>query len=206
MARTKSSRRWLERHVGDPYVRKARALGFRSRAAFKLQEIDRRERLLRPGMRVADLGAAPGGWAQVAARKVAPGGAVVAIDLLEMEPIPGVAFVQGDFRKAESRVRLAAHLGGKADLVLSDLSPNISGIAATDQARAAELVRLALEFCSEHLRPEGRLLAKAFQGSEFRPVLEALKARFREVKVIKPAASRDESRETYLLATGLKPG
>jgi len=175
MARSKSSNRWLERHVKDPYVHKARAGGWRSRAAFKLLEIDARDRLLRPGLRVVDLGAAPGGWSQVAAQEVGRGGRVVAIDL-------------------------AAALGGeKAGLVLSDLSPNISGIASADQARAAELVRLALDFCRDHLAPGGAFLVKVFQGEEFSGLLKEMKRMFREVRTIKPSASREESRETYLL-------
>ena len=200
MARSKSSNRWLERHVKDPYVHKARAGGWRSRAAFKLLEIDARDRLLRPGLRVVDLGAAPGGWSQVAAQEVGRGGRVVAIDLLEVAPIPGVTVLRGDFRDDGMRAALAAALGGeKAGLVLSDLSPNISGIASADQARAAELVRLALDFCRDHLAPGGAFLVKVFQGEEFSGLLKEMKRMFREVRTIKPSASREESRETYLL-------
>lgn len=204
MARTKSSKAWLRRHVGDPYVKKARAQGYRSRAAFKLLEIDRRDRLLKPGMRVVDLGAAPGGWSQVAAEKVQPGGTVVAVDLLEIVAIPGVTILRGDFRQPQVQSAIAEVLHGeKADLVLSDLSPNISGIAATDQARAAELIRMGVEFCRKHLGPDGVFLAKAFHGASFGEVLAEIKRAFRDVQVRKPAASRGESRETYLLARGL---
>lgn len=205
MARSKSSKRWLRRHVSDPYVKKAQAQGYRSRAAFKLLEIDKRDRLLRPGARVVDLGAAPGGWAQVAAQKVGPGGAVIAVDLLEIAPISGVTALQGDLREPQLRAALVAALGGqKADVVLSDMSPNISGIASADQARAAELAHVAIDFCRERLKPGGALLAKVFQGEEFEAVMEALRKAFREVQVRKPAASRGESRETYVLARGLR--
>lgn len=185
-------------------MRKARAQGYRSRAAFKLIEVNTRERLLIPGFRVADLGAAPGGWSQVAAEAVGPRGRVVAIDLLEVAPVPGVLVLQGDFRDSALRASIAAALGGKLDVVLSDLSPNLSGIASTDQARAAELVRLALEFSREHLKSEGSLLVKVFQGAEFEEVLREIRQAFHKVRVLKPAASRDESRETYLLARHLK--
>lgn len=204
MAQTKSSKTWLRRHVGDPYVKKARAQGYRSRAAFKLLEIDRKDRLLKPGMRVVDLGAAPGGWSQVAAEKVQPGGTVVAVDLLEIAPIPGVTILRGDCRHTRVQSAIAEALRGrKTDVVLSDLSPNLSGIAATDQARAAELNRMAIEFCRAHLRPDGAFLVKVFQGGSFTEVLDDLKKTFRDVRIRKPAASRGESRETYLLARGL---
>ncbi len=201
MARTKSSRAWLRRHVTDAYVRRARAQGYRSRAAYKLIEIDARDRLLRRGARVIDLGAAPGGWSQVAAQKVLPGGAVVAIDLLEMAPIPGVTVIRGDVR--DPAVRNAIR-GTKFDVVLSDLSPNISGIASADQAHAAELIALAIDFCRERLNPEGAFLVKVFHGGAFGEVLAALQRTFRKVQTRKPAASRGESRETYLLGRGLK--
>ena len=205
MARTKSSKQWLQRHVKDPYVRKARAEGYRSRAAFKLIEIAARDRLLIPGAKVVDLGAAPGGWSQVAAQKVGPGGKVIAVDLLEIAPISGVTVLVGDFRQPAVQAQLAAALGGqKADVVLSDLSPNISGIASADQARAAELVRMAIEFCRSQLKPSGAFLVKVFQGDEFSGVLREMKRVFRAVRTIKPSASRDQSRETYLLARGLK--
>ena len=205
MARTKSSNQWLQRHVKDPFVRKARADGYRSRAAYKLIEINTRERFLVPGARVVDLGAAPGGWAQVAAQKVAPGGKVIAVDLLEIAPISNVTVLRGDCREPGMQAQLVEALGGhKADVVLSDLSPNISGIASADQARAAELVQMAMEFCREWLQRDGAFLVKVFQGGEFAGLLKELKGMFREVRTVKPAASREESRETYLLARGLK--
>jgi len=186
-------------------VRKARAEGYRSRAAFKLLEINTRDRLLFPGAKVVDLGAAPGGWSQVAAQKAGAGSRVVAIDLLEIAPVAGVHVLRGDFREAEVRAGVANALGGeKADVVLSDLSPNISGIASADQARAAELVRLALEFCREELVPGGAFLVKVFHGEEFAGLLKEMKAMFREVRTLKPSASREESRETYLLGRGLR--
>lgn len=202
MARSKSSKAWLQRHVSDPYVRKAKEQGYRSRAAFKLLEIDAKERLLRPGMRVLDLGAAPGGWSQVAAQKVQPGGKVVAIDLLEFAPIPGVVVLRGDLR--ERQAELLEALGGKADLVLSDMLPNVTGIAAVDQARAAELALAAIAFSRSVLRPEGAFLLKVFHGEAFGEVLGVLKQAFRTVLTRKPRASRGESRETYLLARGLR--
>lgn len=185
----------------DPYVRKARSEGYRSRAAYKLIEINARERLLVPGANVVDLGAAPGGWSQVAAGKVGPGGRVVAVDLLEIAPIRGVTILRGDCREPAILKQLEDALEGqKADVVLSDLSPNISGVASADQARAAELVRMALGFCGQQLKPGGAFLVKVFQGEEFAGVLKEMKGSFRDVKTIKPSASREASRETYLLA------
>jgi 23S rRNA (uridine2552-2'-O)-methyltransferase len=186
-------------------VRKARSAGYRSRAAYKLIEVNTRDRLLIPGAKVVDLGAAPGGWSQVAAQKVGAGGRVIAVDLLEIAPISGVMVFRGDFRRSEVQAQLAASLGGaKADVVLSDLSPNISGIASADQARGAELARMAIEFCRSQLQPDGAFLVKVFQGEEFAGVLREMKRMFRDVRTIKPSASRGESRETYLLARGLK--
>lgn len=206
MKRTKSSSEWLRRHVTDRYVKRARSEGYRSRAAYKLLEIDRVERILKPGARVVDLGAAPGGWSQVVAEKVGTRGKVIAIDRLEISPIHGVTTLKGDVREASVRGALVHALDGRnADVVLCDLSPDLTGIASTDQARAAELASLAIEFCAGHLDPKGTLLLKAFQGESFREVLAALKATFREVHTRKPAASRAESRETYLVARGLSP-
>lgn len=186
-------------------MRKARAEGYRSRAAYKLLEVNTRDRLFIPGARVVDLGAAPGGWSQVAAQKVAPGGKVVAVDLLEFAPISYVTVLRGDCREAGIQAQLAEALGGhKADVVLSDLSPNISGIASTDQARGAELVQMAIDFCRLQLKPGGAFLVKVFQGEEFAGLLKQMKALFRDVRTLKPSASREESRETYLLARGLK--
>ncbi len=203
--RSRSSQRWLQRHVADPFVRRAREAGYRSRAAFKLLEIDAREGLLRPGARVVDLGAAPGGWSQVAAQRIGRRGTVVAVDLLEIAPISGVTVLRGDFGDPALDDAIGSALGGaRVDVVLCDLSPNLSGIASADQARAAELLYRALDFCRRWLKPEGALLAKVFQGGEFESVLRAFRAAFREVRTRKPAASRDESRETYLVARGLK--
>jgi 23S rRNA (uridine2552-2'-O)-methyltransferase len=196
----KSNKAWLRRHVTDTYVRQAKKAGYRSRAAYKLLEIDRRDRLLKPGMTVLDLGAAPGGWSQVAAGKVAPGGKVLAVDLLELAPIPGVVIVRSDFREAD----LEAALGGKADVVLSDMMPNVTGVPSVDQARAAQLILAAIELCRKVLKPEGVFLAKMFHGEAFDEVLQALKAAFQTVAVRKPAASRGESRENYLLARGVR--
>jgi 23S rRNA (uridine2552-2'-O)-methyltransferase len=194
----KSSKQWLRRHVTDPYVRKAKAQGYRSRAAYKLLEIDAAEKLLRPGMTVLDLGAAPGGWSQVAAARVQPGGRVVAIDLLPIAPISGVEVHQGDFRE---KMLLE---GEKVDLILSDVSPNLSGIGNVDQARALELSGAALDLCRKLLKPDGVFLTKAFQGEAFGELVENLKAAFSKVKVLKPSASRGESRETYVLARNLR--
>jgi len=190
-------------------VRKARSDGYRSRAAYKLIEINTRvntgQRLLIPGSRVVDLGAAPGGWTQVAAAVTGPAGRVIALDLLEIAPMSGVTVLRGDCRDAAVQAQLLQALGGhKADVVLSDLSPNISGIASADQARAAELVRMALDFCRAQLQPGGAFLVKVFQGEEFAGLLKEMKSVFREVRTLKPSASREESRETYVLARGLK--
>lgn len=203
--RSRSSRRWLQRHVSDPYVRRARAAGYRSRAAFKLLEIDARERLLLPGSRVVDLGAAPGGWSQVAAERVGQRGLVVAVDLLEVAPISGVSVLRGDFRDPQVEAAVAAALRGeKADLVLCDLSPDLTGIASVDQARATALLVAAVAFCRRRLAPRGALLAKAFQGEAFGEARQAMQAAFRALRTRKPAASRDASRETYLLGRSLK--
>jgi 23S rRNA (uridine2552-2'-O)-methyltransferase len=196
----KSSKAWLRRHVTDSYVRRAREAGYRSRAAYKLLEIDKRDKLLKPGMRVLDLGAAPGGWSQVAAEKVKPGGRVVAVDLLEARPIHGVTIFKGDFREAD----LEGALGGKADVILSDMMPNVSGVPLVDQTRAAEITLAAIELCKKSLKPDGAFLVKVFHGEAFDEVLRELRAVFQTVEVRKPAASRGESRENYLLARGLK--
>ena len=195
-----SSKRWLQRHVSDPFVKRSREEGYRSRAAYKLLEIDARDRLLRPGATVIDLGAAPGGWSQVAAARVGARGRVIAIDLLEMPAPPGVAFIQGSFLDPAVRAAALEAAGGKVDLVLSDMMPNVSGIASADQARAAELVHEAIAFCAEVLKPGGAFLVKVFQGAEFAGILAELRRRFAGVQTRKPAASRGESRETYLLA------
>lgn len=201
MARSKSSERWLREHFGDTFVRQAQALGLRSRAAFKLLEIDKRDRLLRPGMTVVDLGAAPGGWSQVVADRIGAKGRVVALDLLPIDPLPGVTLLQGDFTEQAVLDRLLGQLDGRpVDLVLSDLAPNMSGMKAVDQPRAALLAELALDCARQVLRPGGDLLLKMFQGEGFDPLLAELRAAFAKVVVRKPQASRPRSREVYLLA------
>lgn len=202
--RRASSSRWLAEHAQDAYVRRARAEGFRSRAAYKLQELARRERLLRPGLRVLDLGAAPGGWSQIAARGVGPRGCVVAIDLLEMAPLDGVTVLRGDVRDAAVWPQLAQALGGPADLVMSDMAPNLSGIKDVDQAAGAELVRIGLEAARRFLKPGGRMLIKVFAGGDLQDLTAEYRAAFERVGTRKPDASRDRSRELYLLATGLR--
>lgn len=201
MTRSKSSQAWLKRHVSDPYVHRAQAAGYRSRSAFKLLQIDARDRLFARGQVVVDLGAAPGGWSQVAAEKVGPGGRVIALDVLEMAPIPGVTFIRGDFTTDEALAALQQALGGAAvDVVLSDMAPNLSGVAATDQARSLALCELAVDFALEHLKPGGALLLKAFQGAGFPGLLARMRREFATVASRKPDASRDRSAEMYLLA------
>jgi 23S rRNA (uridine2552-2'-O)-methyltransferase len=196
----KTDKQWLRRHVTDPYVRQAKAQGYRSRAAFKLLQIDAKEKILKPGQVVVDLGAAPGGWSQVAADKVKPSGRVIAIDLLPIAPISGVTLLKGDFRSERLHQALA---DAKADVVLSDLSANLSGIGSVDQARALELTGAAIDFCCRSLKPEGVFLAKAFHGEAFDALMARLKSSFRKVKVVKPLASRGESAETYVVARGV---
>lgn len=192
---------WMQEHVADAYVKRARAEGMRSRAAYKLDEIAQRDRLFAPGMIVVDLGAAPGGWSQVAAKRVMPGGRVIALDALDMPPLPDVTFVHGDFHDTAAIEELELTLGGqKIDLVLSDMAPNLSGIASADQARAMELAELALDFALKHLKPKGNLLVKTFQGAGFESFLKALSGHFHTVIVRKPEASRSRSSEVYLLA------
>ena len=203
MARSKSSPRWLKEHFDDPYVKRAQAEGMRSRAAYKLEELLERDRLLKPGMVVVDLGAAPGGWSQLMRSAMGAGGRVLALDILDMPPIAGVEFVHGDFREAEALCRLEALLGGqRVDLVLSDMAPNMSGVEAADQARAMYLVELARDFADAHLKPGGDLLLKMFQGVGSDAFLRDLRTRYGKVHVRKPKASRNRSSEVYLLATG----
>ncbi|MCK9283433.1 MAG: RlmE family RNA methyltransferase [Rhodocyclaceae bacterium] len=191
----------MNQHVHDPYVLKAKAEGWRSRAVFKLQEIDEKDKLLKPGMTVVDLGAAPGSWCEYAVKHIQPGGRLIALDLLPMEPIPGVVFIQGDFREEEILRQLENALDGRpVDLVLSDMAPNLTGIAMTDQARMAHLMELALDFATRHLKVGGDLLVKVFHGSGFIEVRKAMQQAFADLSVRKPAASRDRSAETYLLA------
>jgi 23S rRNA (uridine2552-2'-O)-methyltransferase len=206
----RSNPQWLRRHVTDPYVRQATAKGYRSRAAFKLAEIDDKARLLRPGAVVVDLGSAPGSWTQVVRERLLDKdrnlrGRIVALDVLPMDPLPDVTFIEGDFREEAVEAQLAAALDGQqVDVVLSDMAPNLSGIAAADAARSSHLAEIAVDFALKHLKPSGAVLLKAFQGSGFSQLVELLKREFVTVSVRKPAASRAESAETYLLAQGLK--
>ncbi len=201
------SRRWLAEHVNDPYVRQARQAGYRSRAACKLLELDAKDRLFRPGMTVVDLGAAPGGWSQVAADRVGPGGRVVAVDVLPMAPLPGVEFIQGDFCEQAVLDQLLARLAGRpVDLVISDMAPNISGVRAVDQPRSIYLVELAFEFSNTVLRRGGDLLAKVFQGAGFQELVRDLHSCYEKVLIRKPRASRSRSREVYVLGRGFRAG
>jgi 23S rRNA (uridine2552-2'-O)-methyltransferase len=201
VAKGGSSTRWKQRQARDPYVRKARAEGFRSRAAYKLQEIQAKDRLLARGQVVVDLGAAPGAWCQVAAGIIGPTGRILAVDLLPLEPLEGVTFIQGDFQDEALYSGLLARAGlGGVDLVISDLAPNMSGMRDVDQPRSMYLAELALEFAGRVLRPGGSFLVKLFQGTGFTEYLTAVRARFGTVRLRKPAASRPENREIYLVA------
>ena len=199
-----SSKLWLERQLNDPYVARAKREGFRSRAAYKLIEIDDKARVLKKGMRVIDLGAAPGGWSQVAARRVGAQGRVVAIDVLPMDAIAGVDFAQLDFLSADAPEKLRVMLGGPADVVLSDMAANATGHAKTDHLRIMALVEAAADFAREVLAPGGSFLAKVLQGGTEDALLTALKRDFKSVKHVKPSASRSDSAELYLLATGYR--
>jgi 23S rRNA (uridine2552-2'-O)-methyltransferase len=203
--KSKTSKQWLRRHVSDPYVQRSKKEGYRSRSAYKLTEIDERDKVLRPGMLVVDLGAAPGGWSQVAAKRVGAKGAVLAIDLLPMEPIAGVTVLQADFASEAglAAVEKLVH-GRKADLVLSDMAPNMSGIPVSDQARSLELAEIARDFAALHLQAEGVFIVKVFQGAGYDEYLRSLRNAFQKVVVRKPASSRGESAEQYLVARGLK--
>jgi 23S rRNA (uridine2552-2'-O)-methyltransferase len=196
---------WMDAHVNDPWVKEAARRGYRSRAAFKLIELAERDRLFRPAMRAVDLGAAPGSWSQVLRERLGPKATIVAIDLLPMAPIAGVTVVQADFREDAGLAVLEEALGdGRIDLVVSDMSPNLSGVEAADQARAVHLGELALDFGKAHLQPGGDLVVKAFQGEGFAALRRALEAHFSKVYVRKPKASRDRSREVYLVGKALK--
>jgi 23S rRNA (uridine2552-2'-O)-methyltransferase len=203
--RTRSSARWLAEHASDPYVKRAHAEGWRSRAAFKLEEIQRSDRLLRPGMTIVDLGAAPGGWSQYAVRLLGGRGRVIALDLLPMPALPGVEFLQGDFGEEQTLERLRAVLAGsQVDLVMSDMAPNMSGMADVDHDRSMHLVDIAVDFAAATLRPGGDLLIKAFQGRDFQPLVARLRRSFESVKLRKPKASRARSAELYVLARGYR--
>jgi 23S rRNA (uridine2552-2'-O)-methyltransferase len=201
--RSKSSRRWLQEHATDAYVKRAHKEGMRSRATYKLEELDEAERLIRPGMVVVDLGAAPGGWSQYVAKVLNGKGAVYALDLLPMDGITGVDFIQGDFREDGPLNELLGRLGdARVDLVMSDMAPNMSGIDAVDQPRQMHLVELALDFATKVLRPGGTFLAKVFQGAGFEELVKSTRREFAQVRMRKPPASRARSAEMYLLATG----
>jgi 23S rRNA (uridine2552-2'-O)-methyltransferase len=209
----KVNKAWLNDHLNDPYVKLAQKEGYRARAAFKLKEIDETLSLIKPGNVVVDLGCAPGAWSQYVRRKFAPEGAaagqlkgtIIGLDILPMEPIEGVAFLQGDFREPDMLARLDESLGGRAvDVVISDMAPNLSGIESADAARIAHLVELAVEFAQGHLKPDGALVCKMFHGSGYSQLVKLFKETFRVVKPLKPKASRDKSSETFLIGIGLK--
>lgn len=203
MKRTRTSKAWMQEHVSDEFVKRAQREGFRARAAYKLMEIDDKDHLIKPGMVVVDLGSAPGSWSQVAMQRLQGKGRVFALDILEMQPVPGVEFLQGDFRDDSVLAQLESKLEGRqVDLVISDMAPNISGINVTDQARVAHLAELALEFARDWLKPGGNLLVKVFAGSGFDDNLKAMREIFEQVVTRKPKASRDRSSEIFLL--GLK--
>ena len=200
MARSRSSGRWLSEHFSDEYVRQAQALGYRSRAVFKLKELDEREGLLKPGRVVVDLGAAPGGWSQYAAGRLGKSGVIIALDILPMEELPNVTFIEGDFREESVLAQLMDVLGGRAvDLVLSDMAPNMSGNRNVDQARGMHLAELALETAREILRPGGDYVTKLFQGPDVDDYVRSVRSLFGKVSVRKPKASRDRSPEVYLV-------
>jgi 23S rRNA (uridine2552-2'-O)-methyltransferase len=202
--RTASSQRWLKRQLSDPYVARAKREGYRSRAAYKLMEIDDKYHLLHPGARVVDLGAAPGGWSQAAVQRLGPAGRVVAVDVADMPPLPGVEFLQLDFLHPSAPERIEMALGGPADVVLSDMSPNATGHRQTDHLKIMGLVEAAADFACRVLKPGGAFLAKVLRGGTERTLLEALKRDFANVRHIKPPASRADSAESYVLATGFR--
>ena len=209
----KVNKAWLSDHLNDPYVKQAQKDGYRARAAYKLKEIDETLGLIKPGMRVVDLGSTPGAWSQYLRRRLSPGGAavgaldgvIVALDILPMEPIEGVQFLQGDFREDAVLAQLSEAVGGQPlDVVVSDMAPNLSGIESSDAARISHLVELAVDFAQAHLKPGGALVVKLFHGSGYSQLVKLFKERFKVVKSIKPKASRDKSSETFLVGIGLK--
>ncbi len=206
----RSNRAWIERHINDPFVKRSRVDGYRARSVYKLIELNEKEKLIRPGMTVVDLGAAPGSWTQVVREKLSDkngevNGKIIAMDILPMDPIDGVTFLQGDFREQDVADQLNALVGEvQVDLVLSDMAPNLSGIAAADAARCLLLNELALEFCLEHLKNDGVFVTKVFQGSGFSQYVETLKKHFKVVLTRKPQASRSTSAEVYMVAKGIK--
>jgi 23S rRNA (uridine2552-2'-O)-methyltransferase len=206
MARTKSTSRWLHDHINDPYVKKAQQDGYRARAAYKLLELNETCRLIKPGACVLDLGSSPGSWSQIAARLVGHQGRVLATDILPMDPIAGVHFIQGDFTEESVLQALLADLAGQSvDLVISDMAPNLSGIDAVDQSASVYLVELALDLATRVLKPRGDFVAKVFQGEGFDDYVQTVRQHFDKVLIKKPAASRPRSREVYLVAKGFKP-
>ena len=209
----KVNKAWLHDHINDPYVKLAHREGYRARAAYKLKEIDETFGLIKPGYLVVDLGSTPGVWSQYARRKMSPSGAavgdlngtIIALDLLPMEPIEGVTFIQGDFREAEVLEQLEKAMQGRqADVVVSDMAPNLSGISSVDAARIEHLVELAIEFAQNHMKPQGALVAKVFHGGSYNDVVQRFKDAFQVVKPVKPKASRGRSSETFLVGVGLK--
>ncbi|GAB4125201.1 MAG: RlmE family RNA methyltransferase [Sideroxydans sp.] len=203
MKASKTSKQWMQEHVSDPYVQRAQEEGYRARAAYKLIELDERDHLLKPGMVVVDLGAAPGSWCQVAAKKLGTRGRLIALDLLPLHPLPGVEFIQGDFREDAVLAQLEEKLGGRQiDLVMSDMAPNISGVASADQARAMYLAELAMDFAVKHLARGGAFVVKVFQGDGFEDYLKSMRNHFAKVVARKPKASRDRSSEQYLVGLG----
>ncbi|MDL9998162.1 RlmE family RNA methyltransferase [Variovorax sp. J22P240] len=209
----KVNKAWLHDHINDPYVKLATREGYRARAAYKLKEIDETLGLIKPGHLVVDLGSTPGAWSQYVRRRMSSGGAaagelagtIIALDILPMEPIEGVTFLQGDFREADVLERLTQAMGGRlADVVVSDMAPNLTGIASADAARVSHLIELAIEFAHHHMKPEGALVAKLFHGSGYSELTKLFKDNFRIVKPIKPKASRDKSSETFMVGIGLR--
>ncbi len=205
MKRTRTSKGWMQEHVNDEFVKRAQREGYRARAAYKLMEIDDKDHLIKPGMVVVDLGSAPGSWSQVVSQRLKGQGSIIALDLLEMQSMPGVTFIQGDFREQSVLDALEKTLNGKpVDLVISDMAPNISGISAMDQANAAYLTELALDFSETWLKPGGHFLVKVFVGSGFDEIVRRMRSSFDKVLTRKPKASRDRSSEVYLLGMGKK--
>lgn len=209
----KVNKAWLNDHVNDPYVKLAKREGYRARAAYKLKEIDETLGLIRPGQLVVDLGSAPGAWSQYVRRRLSPAGAavgaldghIVALDILPMDPVEGVVFIQGDFREQDVLQKLEHEMAGRqADVVISDMAPNLSGITSVDAARVADLIELAVSFAQAHMKPEGALVVKLFHGSGYDQLVHLFRAHFRVVKPLKPKASRDKSSETFLIGMGLK--
>ncbi len=206
MKPSKTSKAWMQEHLNDEFVKRAQKEGYRARAAYKLLEIDDKDKLIKPGMTVVDLGSTPGSWSQVAVQRIKGQGRVIALDLLDMHPIPGVDFICGDFREEEVLKQLESSLNGKpVDLVIADMAPNMSGLKDVDQAGAAYLTELALDFCQHWLKPGGNFLVKVFIGSGFDEIVKQMRGQFEKVVTRKPKASRDRSSEVYLLGLHRKP-